>query len=389
MNADQNWIILLNGSKSMDNKIFQSNKFKLAIMGIKTFIEEKYRILPGVKISFIIFNEKISVISELTDDIPSILKYISSRKFKTKYYPDGTSEKLDKALITAINLMAQQIQNISGFKNNIMLISDKQIDEISKISQKTREIINGLKISLRQIILKSQINVFDNLSQKSVVVFSNRQDFLEGMKRLATPAIIRKDHTQKFSELIEEKKKNRDIMEEIAKDLRYPTLKELSRFKDKFDKIHCQICFSKKSPVNNYSLYKTGRFCPHCGTPMHLHCAALWALKSSEHKNLFRCPYCYTLLKISPIIIKGLKIKKNNNKKTKKGKQLYVKMILTKSEKDFEINRECFYCFKPMHNLEEQQIFQCSNCKAYYHQKCLEKMYKEDKKCLNCGGLIV
>ncbi|GAH82982.1 unnamed protein product, partial [marine sediment metagenome] len=42
----------------------------------------------------------------------------------------------------------------------------------------------------------------------------------------------------------------------------------------------CQICHSIKNPLNGADFFASGRYCPSCGRPYHLHCAALWAKKS-------------------------------------------------------------------------------------------------------------
>ena len=383
----ENWVIVLDCTRFMSKEDFQTKKFQTTLNGLKIFIEEKNKILHKIRVSLLIYSKKVSVISELTDDIPFIINLLSKKKFKKLCIPKGSTDILDHALANAIDILAHQIQNISGFKNCILLISD---DDNLEISDEIQNRIAGLKISINNITYSHENN--NNSKKKNNLNaqhFTIKQGFLEGMKKLASLDTKEKNTAENFLELIlEHKNKKHDYMEEIALKLRYTTLEELIKFKKKSSKIQCQICFSKISPIKNYSLYKTGRLCSHCGTPMHLHCAGSWALKSSEHKGLFRCPYCYTLLKIPVALLNGLK-KKNNEKKTLEFKKLFVKMIVVKPEKLEQKNKDCFYCFKPIRGAHFQKTLQCSNCKAYFHKKCLEDMYKIDKKCLNCGGNIV
>ena len=382
----ENWVIVLDCTKSMSKEDFQTKRFQIALNGLKIFIEEKNKTLQKIRISLIVYSKKVSVVSELTDDIPSIITILSRNKFKKLCIQTGSADNLDNALINAIDILARQIQNISGFKNCILLISD---DQNLEISEKIQDRMMGLKISISIITFSYEENITSKKNDLSTQHFTTKQEFLEGMKKFASIDKKENNIAQNFSELmLEHKNKNHDYMEEIALKLRYPTLEELIKFKKKSSKMQCRICFSYISPIKNYSLYKTGRLCSHCGTPMHLHCAGTWALKSSEHKNLFRCPHCYTLLKIPVAILNGLN-KKANKEEGSDSKKRYVKMIVVEPEKLKKKNKDCFFCFKPIKSAHFQKTFQCSNCKAYFHKKCLEDMYKVDKKCLNCDGLIV
>ena len=384
----ENWVILLDSTKSMNNEDFQPNRFQTALSGLKLFIEEKNKTLQNVRVSLITYNKRVSVVSELTEDIPSIIELISTKKFKKLNLLSSSSDMLDNALDNAIDILARQIQIISGFENSILIISD---DCNLEISEKNLDRILGLKISIYIIIFSLEKKIINKKNQMKAQYFTTKQEFLDEMKNLATSVKIEKNKAQNFSELmLEHRKKDHDFMEEIALKLRYPTHEELLKFKKKSSKMQCQICLSYISPIKNYSLYKTGRLCPHCGTPMHLHCAGTWAIKSSEHehKNLFRCPYCYTLLKIPGAILNGLN-KKTNVKEESDSKKRFVKMIVIEPEKLKQKNKDCLFCFKPIKGVSFQKTLQCSNCKAYFHKKCLEDMYKVDKKCLNCCGLIV
>ena len=64
-------------------------------------------------------------------------------------------------------------------------------------------------------------------------------------------------------------------------------------------------------------------------------------------------------------------------------------MIVIQPEKFKTKTKDCLYCFKPIKLAHSHKDFQCSNCNAFFHKKCLEEMYKLDKKCINCEGHIV
>ena len=78
----ENWVILLDSTKSMNNEDFQPNRFQTALSGLKIFIKEKSKTLKNVRVSLITYNKRTSVVSELTEDIPSIIELLSSKNSK-------------------------------------------------------------------------------------------------------------------------------------------------------------------------------------------------------------------------------------------------------------------------------------------------------------------
>ena len=153
--------------------------------------------------------------------------------------------------------------------------------------------------------------------------------------------------------------------------------------------MRCQICFSKKSPIDHKHLKTTGRFCPLCGIPMHLSCAGMWTDKTEEGANLFRCPYCYTLLKIPMYILKGIRSRKFLVSEEDKEK-FTVKMIRVKKIPPQMEDMDCAYCQRPIIDTNQvKKIYKCSHCNAFYHDDCLSKMYKKSKICECCGRKII
>jgi DNA-directed RNA polymerase subunit RPC12/RpoP len=119
-----------------------------------------------------------------------------------------------------------------------------------------------------------------------------------------------------------------------------------------------------------------------------LHCAALWAKKAGIGDNIFRCPYCFFLLKVTSKSIKQLESQLTMDSKKEEGTEPTnsVKMVKVPEDKVEEIDDSCTYCSNIFTG--EYKVFKCSNCGAYYHEMCLRKIYKELKACRNCGGTI-
>jgi len=205
----ENWVILLDSTKSMNIEDFHPNRFQTALSGIKIFIEGKYKNLQKVRVSLITYNKRVTIVSELTEDIPSIIELISTKKLKKLNILSSSSDMLDNALNNAIDILVRQIQIISGFKNSIMLISD---DINLEISEKIKDRILGLKISIYIIIFSLEKKIISKKNQMKAQHFITKQEFLNEMKNLASSDKIEKNNAQTFSELILEHKKKHTIL---------------------------------------------------------------------------------------------------------------------------------------------------------------------------------
>ena len=396
MKLVENLVILVDNTLSMGNRDFKPTRFQLAVKGLETFLSEKHKVDPHTFYAVAIYGEKTTVLSTLSKDSEAFLHKITSRKFLKTHPPAGTSENLIYSLQFAVDLLGKNLQNIGGQTNRILIISDgfslQENGELQALLQKTR----GLHIAIDIIILSFQPQRAEDPHYsyllKSGGVFhhySTKKGFLQGMKAFAheqfpiTPKIQLPDPKNRIQE---------KHLVEIAQSLRRPTTKEMIEVKRQNSTIKCQICYSPKSPQNNMPFRVTGRFCPYCNLALHLHCAGLWALKSKEvASNLFRCPFCYTLLKLPQELITGLQIQKKMQKtKIHDSHPLVVKMIRVKDLKQVADTQECSFCFQELKSGDHSsKLFRCSECLAYYHQGCLERMYKKSHVCQNCRGKII
>ena len=75
----ENWVIVLDCTKSMNKEDFQTKEFQIELNGLKIFIEEKNKTLQKIKISLLVYSKKVYVVSELTDDIPFIINFLSMK----------------------------------------------------------------------------------------------------------------------------------------------------------------------------------------------------------------------------------------------------------------------------------------------------------------------
>ena len=416
-----NIMILLDATERMGKNDFKPNRFLVALKGIQLFIEEKHIQNPNILYSIFIIRKQTVVLATLSKDIKYLIKKVSSKKFLHDYPLSGEEQDILYGLEAAVEEMCNQIGQFAHQNNRITIFTAgfnfQNNSEFKSIIQKSSE----LKIQLDIILLNPNLTESDKNYYGSIIRqteglffhFAKKKQFLQEIKILAQTAL---KGVSRIRLEAPSKKNHVNHIQELAKSLRYPNEAERIKIADRHSSEKCQICFSKKSPIDGNHIKKTGRYCPNCNTLFHIHCAGLWALKSHEGKNVFRCPFCYTLLKINPIIINGLKIREKSesmefnlkkkskirNNKAFSPHQFHIKMLRVKDpeilgEKGYqESTKECSYCFLPLLSStgtnneimsEYPKFFKCSKCGAIYHESCLEEMYKKFKVCRNCGGL--
>lgn len=387
-----NWVILIDCTEIMAKKDFKPNRFQVALKGVQKFIQMKFKHFPDEFLSVYLFSDKTQLLSQLSRDSNPILKQLMSSKFMKTHKPSGNGDELFFALEHAVEMIRSQIQLIGGQRSRIILITGQEkiprnegMDPLLKVMQGLDIFLDIFLFSTKNSELKKNYNhLLKYISGQFHEITHKKEYFKEIVKYAKNKNLLDERPAIKLS-TPEEKKQH---LVEIAKELRYGTEQEINQTKDPMSSIRCQICFQKKSPINNKSLTKSGRYCPHCGIPMHLYCAGLWTEKTDEGANLFRCPYCYTLLKVPQYILKGIRSQKELEKVGDKTK-VVVKMIREKSISPNISQKECAYCFTKFSYGTDKKIFHCSHCHALYHVSCLEKMYKKGKVCSNCSRKIV
>ena len=152
----------------------------------------------------------------------------------------------------------------------------------------------------------------------------------------------------------------------------------------------CQICHSVKAAVTGSNFFIEGRYCPSCDRAMHLSCAAMWAKKTEYKENVFRCPFCFFLIELPRAALKLIKETAEESQEIKivdNGEATETKVIIVSDNDIDQIDASCSYCHSIF--LGDFKVYQCENCKSYYHEPCLKKMIKEIKACRYCGAKIM
>jgi len=153
--------------------------------------------------------------------------------------------------------------------------------------------------------------------------------------------------------------------------------------------LKCNICFKKDNPI-------TLRRCSYCKREMHLACVMKWAEQDQQDKVesfIFRCPFCFHLLKVDPSITKlmDLQTMRANIAKMQdtKAKPHEANATCMSSEDILALTDPCEVCGVLLE--EDDCVYQCSNCKAAYHNRCFGSTQEKQGEsfCRRCGFRFV
>ncbi|MFX0070416.1 MAG: VWA domain-containing protein [Candidatus Hermodarchaeota archaeon] len=381
-------VILIDSSRSMLRNDFKPNRLVIAIETIKNFISSKLDIDINDRISIICFGESIKKLNDFSSNKQQLLNSLGNLQMSGK----GV---IQEAIAFSLQLHVGEMRKLGGKIHRIFIISDnkldvnsEQLDEIIDVSKGLGIFIDTCQIGKPPGMNQNILKRISYLTNGEYGYFNNERAIINAGKSYASKKMI-KQSSDYFS--ANSKEKAPPLVNEIALSLRRPTVMEMRMMMKDGGKEQekCQICHSVKAPTGA-DFYAEGRFCPNCERPMHLSCANMWAKKSEQKENLFRCPFCYFLLKVPKTISKLVQSKVDDFKKIRiieDDGRSKTRMIEIHSQNINQIDESCTYC----HNifLGEYKVFKCQNCGSHYHEPCLQKMYNELKACRFCGAEII
>jgi len=381
-------VLLIDASRSMLRSDFKPNRITIALKMASNFIQSKFQIDPKDRISILSFGKTPQKLCNFLNDEESLINTLKKINVSGKGI-------LKDAIAFALQILVEEMRKIGGKNPRIIIISDNKFET----SEKVNKIINLAK-GLGIIIDTCQIGLSDNYKDNTLKrisqitggefgFFNNTKAIINAGKTFASKKSLKKT-SDYFSPY--KKKEIPPLLNEISLPLRRPTIMEIRMMMSNqgIGQEKCQICHSVKAALTSADFFSEGRYCPSCDRPMHLSCAALWARKTEYKNNVFRCPFCYFLLRVPQTIVKIVDEIEKDSQKIKiinDASSHSTKMILINKEMVNQVNASCSYCHSIF--LGDYEVFQCEKCESYYHKPCLEKMYKEIKACRYCGSQIV
>jgi hypothetical protein len=366
---------------------FKPNRLFVAIETIKNFVSSKLDIDINDRISIICFGESIKKLNDFSNSKEILINSLEK-------IPVSGKGMIHEAIAFSLQLLIVEMRKLGGKIHRMFIISDsklnvnsEQLDEIINASKGLGIFIDTCQIGKPSGTDPNVLKRISHLTNGEYGYFNNELAIINAGKSYASKKMI-KQSSDYFSATSKEKAP--PLVNEIALSLRRPTVMEIRMMMKDGGKEQekCQICHSVKAPTGA-DFYAEGRFCPNCERPMHLSCANMWAKKSEQKENLFRCPFCYFLLKVPETISKLVESKVDEFKKIRiieDENYNKTRMIEISSQNISQIDESCTYC----HNifLGEFKVFKCQKCGSHYHEPCLKKMYNELKACRFCGAEI-
>jgi len=386
-------VLLLDMSRSMLRKDFKPNRLQVALQTAKNFIQTKFSIDPKDRISIISFGETTKKLSPFSFDEQTLIDSLK------KVHISGKG-LVQAAIAFSLQILVEEMRKIGGKIQRIFIISDDKLKSDENKLQKMIKIAKGLGVFIDACQLGKTQDYRQSTLKKIAQITGGEYGYFTNTKALvnAGKAFASKKNIEETTDYFNPNKKNEipPLISEVALALRRPTVMEIrlmmrdgGRGQDK-----CQICHSIKAPLTSADFYSEGRYCPNCDRAMHLSCAGQWAKRSEYSKKVFRCPFCFFLLELPKYALKIVEDKKLKELKDKTQKIQIIEesqintteMVRIPDEDVEQIHASCAYC----HNifLGDYSVFLCKRCSNYYHQPCLEKMYKEIKACRFCGAKI-
>lgn len=231
-----------------------------------------------------------------------------------------------------------------------------------------------------RLIAELTDGAFYNGEQKTATInkFARKlgdiKDLEEGLQVFESPPVRKK----KLMAAIAEQLLPLDITE----------IQAISQGKAKED-LKCNICFKKDNPI-------TLRRCSYCKREMHLACVMKWAEQDQQDKVesfIFRCPFCFHLLKVDPSITKlmDLQTMRANIAKIQdtKAKPHEANATCLPADAILALPDPCEVCGVLLE--EDDCVYQCSNCKAAYHNRCFGSTQEKQGEsfCRRCGFRFV
>ncbi len=387
----ENLILCLDTSRSMYRTDYQPNRMKASVNALKTLIHERFEADKSSAFAIVIFNDAVEKITDFINAEEELFQELDCLEFK------GHSA-LGEALALSIKLIIGELRKISAKTPRILVVSDGNYTKTSIDPLKMARLAQGLSIKIDTFRLGevSHLNILKRLSDLTGGKYyynNDAQSLLESGRNLAGSNI--KTMGSSAASIIENPAFLRKIAADLlrAQDLTKDQEQKLKQIRGEGNFKKCSVCFAENDPITKGSFLITGRFCPNCQTPFHIHCLSGWAASQKNEKlkesGTCRCPHCFYLLKIPSDVTQAQKLATLAGSQSQRQPSSSEQNILPAKLLDIsELGEDAMYNSCPICHLifeEGQQVVKCGNsdCTALYHQDCFKKL--EGGTCKNCG----
>ena len=365
-----------------------------SINALKKLAELRLEQDPNSAFAIITFSDTIENILDFTGSIDAIHSSLNSIRF-------GGNSAMGEALGLSIKVIIAELRKIGAKVPKILFVSDGIVTKTEANPLKMAQLAQGLNIQINTFSLgdAGSMSILRKISKATGGRFyytNSPESILESARSLAGENIKSLDSLNPQTML-----ENPAFLRKIPADtLRVQDLsadqeQRLQQLRGNVDYKKCSICFSDKDPASGGNFYLTGRYCPNCNTPFHIHCLAGWASSMGEssvkQSGTCRCPHCFYLLRIPTEITQVQKLRTLTSTSTKhigpKEPNIFPAKVVNINDlgEDALYNScpVCSYIFE-----EDQEVIECGNydCGALYHRDCYNKLVND--QCKTCDGKL-
>ena len=385
----ENIVVCIDISRSMYRADYSPNRLLSCIDALKKLISERLAQDTSSAFAIVNFSDRAKKITDFTNDKNLLFGILDDLEVSGK-------SALGEALGLSIKLIISELRRISAKIPRILVISDGNITTSSIDPLKMARLAQGLNIKIDSFRLGelSPLNILKRMSDLTGGNYyynNDAQSLLQAAHDLADSNI--KTYGDGTSSIIENPAFLRKIAADLLRvqDLTKDQEQRVLQMRGLVDYKKCSICFSDENPYTRSSFYLSGRYCPNCQTPYHIHCLSSWANSQKDRKmkqaGAVRCPHCFYLLKIPTEVSQVQKLASLTRPiiKSKKDPKIpelaHVELIKFNdldSDDMFKSCPVCNYIFE-----EGQDILRCDNCKSLFHETHFNKLI--ESRCKNCG----
>lgn len=387
----ENIVICIDTSRSMFRTDYTPNRLICCKKAVKKLITDRFNFDTSSAFAIIKFSDIAEKIIDFTTSNfkNSLFSALDSIKL-------GGNSAMGEGLALSIKTVIAELRKIAAKNPKILLISDGNYTKNTAIDPlRMARLAEGLNIKIDTFRIGdvSQVNILKKISDLTGGRYYFNNDvgtLLQSAHEFAEANI--KNYGVKEIDI-----ENPAFLRKIAanllrvQDLTKDQEQRIKQLRGEADFKKCSICFSDKNPYTKGSFYVTGRYCPNCQTPFHIHCLAAWA--DSQHSSKLkksgtaRCPHCFYLLKIPTEVsqIQKLRILSKGKKEVsfQKPQTFSAKSMNIDTLREDDLYLSCPICQFIFE--KGQKVVKCGNpeCGQLYHKDCFVKLL--DSQCKKCG----
>lgn len=385
----ENIVICIDTSRSMFRKDYPPNRLQISKDAVKKLISERFSEDSNTAFAIVNFSDKPTTSIGFTSIKSNLYEAIDTLDVSGR-------TAMGEALGLSIKLIISELRKLAAKIPRILVISDGNFTKTSIDPLKMARLAQGLNIKidafrLGEVSTLNTLKRMSDLTEGKYYYNNDSQSLLQSAHDLAI------SNFKTYGDGVLSITENPSFLRKIAanllrvQDLTKDQEQRLMQIRGLADYKKCSICFSDKNPYTKSTFFISGRYCPNCQTPYHIHCLAAWADSQKDNKmrraGTVRCPHCFYLLKIPTEVSQARKLTtlmkpRMHGTPTSQEPELYSAELI----KLDDLEGEALFISCPVCNMifeEGQEIVRCGNCKTLYHRSCYESL--KDNLCKNCA----